>query len=47
MKFSTQMQSLLSSWPHLDPDYALELLDCHYADQQLRKFAVESLKPLK
>lgn len=37
------MQSLLQVWKRLPPTQALELLDFHFADQSVRKFAVACL----
>ena len=38
--------SLLQSWPKLSPGKALELLDYAYADNLVRKYAIECLKSL-
>ncbi|XP_060062464.1 phosphatidylinositol 4,5-bisphosphate 3-kinase catalytic subunit alpha isoform-like [Ylistrum balloti] len=35
-----QLYMLLKKWPQLKPEVALELLDCSFPDQQLRRFAV-------
>ena len=37
------MTILLESWPHLQVDYALELLDFDFPDYHVRKFAVKCL----
>ena len=42
--FSLQMHVLLQSWPPVDQDTALELLDCIYPDKNVRDFAVKCLK---
>ena len=41
------MQILLQSWPRLDPEQALELLDFTYADQEVRKFAVQCIENMR
>ena len=41
------MQILLQSWPRLDPEQALELLDFTYADQEVRKIAVQCIEQMK
>ncbi|XP_013393974.2 phosphatidylinositol 4,5-bisphosphate 3-kinase catalytic subunit beta isoform-like [Lingula anatina] len=40
------MQALLSNWPKILQEHALELLDCSYASKAVRKFAVECLKDM-
>ena len=42
--FILQMHVLLQSWPPVDQDTALELLDCIYPDKNVRDFAVKCLK---
>ncbi|CAG9819182.1 unnamed protein product [Phaedon cochleariae] len=39
----SQVVAMLKKWPKLPVEKALELLDYAYADQEVRKFAVESL----
>lgn len=39
--------SLVSKWPLLGPQQALELLDYAYADQVVRSFAVKCLQTLR
>ncbi|XP_070560481.1 phosphatidylinositol 4,5-bisphosphate 3-kinase catalytic subunit alpha isoform-like [Ptychodera flava] len=39
-----QMYVLLKSWPIVEPEIAIELLDCSYADVGVRTFAVECLE---
>jgi len=41
-----QMQTLLTSWPELEPEQALELLDFTYADKSVREFGVKCLEKL-
>ncbi|ELU18517.1 hypothetical protein CAPTEDRAFT_18019 [Capitella teleta] len=42
--FSTaQMHALLQIWQTLEPEQALELLDCQYADKAVRSYAVKCL----
>ena len=41
------MQDLLLMWPQLKTQYALELLDCNYADRAVRKFAVKCLHEIR
>ncbi|XP_078374563.1 phosphatidylinositol 4,5-bisphosphate 3-kinase catalytic subunit beta isoform-like isoform X2 [Oculina patagonica] len=38
------MQILLQTWPRLEPEQALELLDYTYADQEVRKIAVQCIE---
>jgi phosphatidylinositol-4,5-bisphosphate 3-kinase len=38
-----EMYYLVKEWPILEPEKAMELLDYLYADQLVRKFAVECL----
>ena len=38
-----EMYFLVKEWPILEPEKAMELLDYLYADQLVRKFAVECL----
>lgn len=38
-----QLYQLLKRWPLLNPDTALELLDCSYSDLRVRSFAVKCL----
>ncbi|CAH1990801.1 unnamed protein product [Acanthoscelides obtectus] len=40
----SQVVALLQQWPKLPVEKSLELLDYAYADQEVRKFAVECLK---
>ncbi|XP_020608152.1 phosphatidylinositol 4,5-bisphosphate 3-kinase catalytic subunit beta isoform-like [Orbicella faveolata] len=40
------MQILLQTWPRLDPEQALELLDFTYADQEVRKIAVQCIEKM-
>ena len=42
-----QMQILLQTWPRLDPEQALELLDFTYADQEVRKIAVQCIEKMR
>lgn len=42
-----QMQILLQTWPKLEPEQALELLDYTFADQEVRKVAVESIEKMR
>ena len=42
-----QAQAMLVSWPPLEPDRAMELLDCRFADEKVREFAIEGLKTLR
>ena len=42
-----QMQILLQTWPKLDPEQALELLDFTYADQEVRKIAVQCIEQMR
>lgn len=39
----SEAMALLSKWPHLPPEKALELLDYAYADQAVRCYAVKCL----
>lgn len=41
------MQILLQSWPRLEPEQALELLDFTYADQEVRKFAMQCIEKMR
>lgn len=43
------MQILLQTWPmaRLDPEQALELLDFTYADQEVRKIAVQCIEKMR
>ncbi|EDO42011.1 predicted protein [Nematostella vectensis] len=41
-----QMQVLLQIWPEMHPELALELLDCNYADQKVREFAVRCIEKM-
>ena len=41
------MQILLQTWPKLDPEQALELLDFTYADQEVRKIAVKCIEKMR
>ena len=41
------MQILLQTWPRLDPEQALELLDFTYADQEVRKIAVQCIENMR
>nr|XP_039250663.1 phosphatidylinositol 4,5-bisphosphate 3-kinase catalytic subunit beta isoform-like [Styela clava] len=45
-KSVAQMQALLNCWTQLEPERALELLDCQYADEKIREFAVSCLRKL-
>lgn len=45
-EFIRQVHCLLSQWPLLEPYPALELLDCQFADEKVRTFAVKCLEPL-
>ncbi|XP_071110471.1 phosphatidylinositol 4,5-bisphosphate 3-kinase catalytic subunit beta isoform-like isoform X1 [Haliotis cracherodii] len=38
-----KMIAVLQTWPQLDVDYALQLLDFNYPDKNIRKFAVSCL----
>ena len=42
-----QMQILLQTWPELEPEQALELLDYTFADQEVRKIAVKCVKKMR
>lgn len=42
-----QMQILLQTWPELEPEVALELLDYTYADQEVRKIAVKCIEKMR
>ena len=42
-----QMQILLQTWPRLNPEQALELLDFTYADQEVRKIAVQCIEKMR
>ena len=42
-----QMQILLQTWPKLEPEQALELLDYTFADQEVRKVAVECIEKMR
>ena len=42
-----QMQILLQTWPKLEPEQALELLDYTFADQEVRKVAVECIERMR
>ncbi|XP_077998309.1 phosphatidylinositol 4,5-bisphosphate 3-kinase catalytic subunit alpha isoform-like [Glandiceps talaboti] len=39
-----EMYVLLKNWPIVEPEIAIELLDCSYADVGVRNFAVECLE---
>lgn len=41
-----QMQILLQTWPKLEPEQALELLDYTFADREVRKIAVECIEKM-
>ena len=41
------MQILLQTWPELEPEQALELLDYTYAEREVRKFAVRCLEKMR
>lgn len=45
-EYVSQVHHLLSQWPLLEPYPALELLDCKFADEKVRTFAVKCLEPL-
>ncbi|CAH3118738.1 unnamed protein product [Porites lobata] len=40
------MQILLQTWPKLEPEQALELLDYTFADREVRKIAVECIEKM-
>ena len=42
-----QMQILLQTWPKLEPEQALELLDYTFADQAVRRLAVECIEKMR
>ena len=42
-----QMQILLQTWPKLEPEQALELLDYTFADREVRKIAVECIEKMR
>lgn len=41
------MQILLQTWPKLEPEQALELLDYTFADREVRKIAVECIEKMR
>lgn len=41
------MEILLLTWPELEPERALELLDYSYPDQAVRRFAVQCLEKMR
>ena len=45
--FGFQMQILLQTWPKLEPEQALELLDYTFADQAVRRIAVECIEKMR
>ena len=47
VSFFFKFQAMLDSWPPLQPERAMELLDCQYADQRVRDFAVKCLRSLR
>lgn len=42
-----QMQILLQTWPKLESEQALELLDYTFADQAVRRIAVECIEKMR
>lgn len=44
---AAEASTLVSKWPLLEPQLALELLDYNYADMEVRSFAVKCLQTLK
>lgn len=43
----SQMQILLQTWPKLESEQALELLDYTFADQEVRRVAVECIEKMR
>lgn len=43
----SEMRSILTQWPDLYVEHALELLDYAYADSGVRKFAIQCIKKIR
>lgn len=43
----SEMRSILTQWPDLNVEYALELLDYAYADSGVRKFAIQCIQKIR
>lgn len=43
----SEMRSILTQWPDLDVEHALELLDYAYADSAVRKFAIQCIQKIR
>nr|XP_002122027.2 phosphatidylinositol 4,5-bisphosphate 3-kinase catalytic subunit beta isoform-like isoform X1 [Ciona intestinalis] len=46
-KSVAMVQAMLNSWTPLSPERAMELLDCQFADEHVRDFAVKCLENLR
>jgi len=40
------VHSLITAWPNIEPDRAMQLLNVHYADLKVREFAIRCFKQL-